>query len=316
MPDREQEPDRPTRLSRQEWLGALRRTAREYKDDNVGDWAAALTYYGILSLFPALIATLSVLGLFGKSATQPVLDNVAELAPGPARDVLTGAVEELQRSQRSAGVLFVVGLAVALWSASSYVSAFTRAANAIYDVEEGRPLWKRLPVRLGVTLVLVVLATAGALAVVFTGSFAERAGDALGVGSTAVTVWDVAKWPALLLVAVVMLAILYYATPNAKQTGFRWVTPGSFVALVIWIAASLGFGFYVANFGSYNKTYGTVAGVIVFLVWLWISNIAVLLGAELDAELQRARRIAEGFPADEEPYVELRDDSTLKADEG
>lgn len=308
-PDRA--PDGPTDLPRRSWGGVLKRTVREFREDNLTDWAAALTYYGVLSLFPALIAVISVLGLFGSSATQPVLDSATRLAPGPARTVLVGAIQNVQHARGTAGVIFAIGLIGALWSASGYVSAFTRAANSIYDVEEGRPFWKKLPMRLGVTLVLMLLAAVSAVAVVLTGSLARRAGDLLGVGSTAVTVWDIAKWPVLLGIAAVMLAILYYATPNARQTGVRWVTAGSLVGLLIWIAASLAFGFYVANFGSYNKTYGAVGGVIVFLVWLWITNIAVLLGAEFDAELERGRKIEEGYPAEREPYLPMRDTSKV-----
>ena len=304
-------PDGPEDLTRESWSGALSRTVREFREDNLTDWAAALTYYGVLAIFPAIIALVSILGLVGSSATQPLLDNLGKLAPGPAKDIFTSAIQNLQQSRGGAGIIFVLGLAGALWSASGYVAAFMRASNAIYDVGEGRPIWKTVPVRVGVTVVLVVLLALSAVAVALTGGLARQVGDLVGVGSSAITVWDIAKWPALLLVVSFMFAILYWASPNVKQPGFRWISPGGLLAVVITLLASAGFAFYVANFGSYNKTYGALAGVIVFLVWLWIANIAVLLGAEFNAELERGRRIEGGHPEDDEPFVEPRDTRKL-----
>ena len=301
-------PGKPTELEKSSWSGVLKRTVREFKEDDLTDRAAALTYYGILAIFPAILALVSVLGLVGPSATQPLIDNLGKVAPGPAKDIFTGAVENLQKSRGTGGILFIVGLAAALWSASGYVAAFMRASNAIYDVEEGRPIWKKAPVRLGVTLLLVVLLALSALAVVLTGGLAQQVGNLLGIGKSAVTVWDIAKWPVLLLIVSFMFAILYWASPNVKQPGFRWISAGGIVAVVIWIVASVAFAFYVANFGSYNKTYGTLGGVIIFLVWLWLSNIAVLLGAEFNAELERGRQIQAGHPADKEPFLEPRDE--------
>jgi membrane protein len=304
-------PSTPTKLGGRSWLGVLKRTVTEYRQDNLSDWAAALTYYGILSIFPAIIALVSILGLVGSSATQPLLDNLGKVAPGPAKTILTSAIQNLQKSQGAAGIIFFVGLAGALWSASGYVAAFMRASNAIYDVEEGRPIWKTLPLRVGMTVVLVVLLAVSAVAVVLTGGLATQVGNVVGVGSTAVTAWDIAKWPVLLLIVSFMFALLFWASPNVKQPGFRWVSPGGLFAVVVWVIASAAFAFYVANFSSYNKTYGALAGVIVFLVWLWVSNLAVLLGAELNAELERGRRIEAGHPADREPFVEPRDTRKL-----
>ncbi len=288
-------------------MGTLKRTVQEFQEDNLTDWAAALTYYGILSIFPALLVFVSLLGLAGSSATQPLIDNVGTVAPGPAKQIFTSAIQNLQKSGGAAGVLFFVGLAGALWSASGYVAAFMRASNAIYDIEEGRPIWKTLPVRVGVTLVLLVLLTISAIAVVLSGGLAQQAGNLLGLGGTAVTVWNIAKWPVLVVVVSFMLALLYWAAPNVKQPGFRWISPGGLLAVLLWIVASAAFAFYVANFGSYNKTYGAIGGIIVFLTWLWITNIAVLLGAEFNAELQRGRQIDAGHPPDEEPFLEPRD---------
>ncbi|CAM5344659.1 YihY/virulence factor BrkB family protein [Streptomyces atroolivaceus] len=302
-------PDTPTKVGRASWGAVLRRTLKEFKRDELADRAAALTYYGILALFPALLVLVSLLGIAGESATQTVLDNIRKLAPGAARDVLGNAVKQLQSSSGTGWVMAIVGLAAALWSASGYVAAFMRTSNVVYDLPEGRPAWKVLPVRVGLTLVLMVLACVSALIVVLSGGLASRLGTALGVGDTAMTVWSIAKWPVLVVLVTVMLAILYWAAPNAKGRGFKFVSLGSLLALLIWMAVSAVFAVYVANFSSYNKTYGALAGVIIFLVWLWITNLAVLLGLEFDAETARERAVIGGHPHLEEPYVTPRDTS-------
>jgi membrane protein len=299
-------PEGPTKLPKQSWLNVLKRTAKEFQEDNLTDWAAALTYYGVLAIFPALIALVSILGLVGTSATQPLLDNLNTVAPGPAKDILTNAVSGLQRSRGAAGLLFFVGIAAAIWSASGYIGAFMRASNAIYEVEEGRPFYVKRPVQLAVTVVMLLLLAMSAVAVVVTGGLARQVGNVLGVGSTAVTVWDIAKWPVLLLIVALMFSILYWAAPNVRHPGFRWLTVGGIVAVIVWLLASAAFAFYVANFSSYNKTYGSLGGVIAFLVWLWISNLAVLFGAELNAELERGRELEAGAPAEEEILVTPR----------
>ncbi len=293
------------------WGAVFKGSLREFQKDQLTDRAAALTYYGMLALFPALLVLVSLLGITGRSTTDRLLADVGQLAPGSARDVLTRSVEQLQNSAGTGSVLAVVGIVVALWSASGYVAAFIRAANAVYDMPEGRPVWRLLPVRVGVTAVLLVLAVLSAVIVVFSGPLARRTGQALGIGDTALTAWSIAKWPVLVILVVVMIAILYWACPNAKVRGFRWITPGSVLALVIWMAASAGFAVYVANFASYNKTYGTMAGIVVFLVWLWISNLALLLGLEFDAETVRQRAVAGGgHPVRGRPVVEPRSTTT------
>jgi membrane protein len=298
------------------WWPVLKRTVAEFREDNLTDWAAALTYYGVLAIFPALIVLVSVLGLIGDSATQPLIDNLGTVAPGPAKDIFTNAIKNLQGDQGAAGVLFVVGLLGALWSASGYVAAFMRASNAIYDIEEGRPVWKALPVRVGLTLVLLVLLAVTTMAVVLTGGLAQRVGDIVGLGSTAVSVWNIAKWPVLLLVVSFMFALLYWAAPNVKHPGFRWISPGGVLAVAAWLIASGAFALYVSNFSSYNKTYGALGGVVVFLVWLWISNVVILLGAEFNAELERQRAIENGMqPPDKEPFVEPRDTRKMERQE-
>jgi membrane protein len=270
----------------------------------------------VLAIFPALIVLVSILGLVGESATQPLIDNLGTVAPGPAQEIFTSAIENLQGDQGAAGVLFVIGLLGALWSASGYVAAFMRASNAIYDMEEGRPIWKTLPVRVVLTLVLLTLLAISTIAVVLTGGIAEKVGDVVGLGSTAVDVWNIVKWPVLLLVVSFMFALLYWAAPNVKHPGFRWISPGGVLAVIGWLIASGAFALYVSNFGSYNKTYGALGGVVVFLVWLWISNIMILLGAEFNAELERERAIEDGMrPPDKEPFVEPRDTRKMEHQE-
>jgi membrane protein len=305
-------PETPTKLRKRSWLGVLKRTVREFKEDNLTDWAAALTYYGILSIFPALLALVSILGLIGQSATQPLIDNLGSVAPGPAKQILTSALQSLQKSQGAAGILFIVGLAGALWSASGYVAAFMRASNAIYDIGEGRPVWKTLPVRVGMTIVTVALLAISAIAVVVSGPLAKQVGNVVGLGGAAVTAWDIAKWPFLIVIVSFMFALLYWAAPNVKHPKFKWVSPGGVLAVLLWLLASAAFAFYVANFGSYNKTYGSIGGVICFLTWLWISNVVILLGAEFNAELERGRQIEGGHPDDHEPFLEPRDTRKLK----
>jgi membrane protein len=302
-------PESPTDLAKRSWWEVLKRTAKEYQDDGLGNWAAALTYFAVLALFPALLALVSILGLMGSSAINPLIDNVRTLAPGAARDILTAMLEDVKGGLGTAGVALVLGLVLALWSASGYVAAFMRASNAVYDIGEGRPAWKTI------TALVMVLTAVLAVGVVLTGGLARRAGDVLGLGDEAVTVWDVAKWPVLVILVSLVIAVLYWASPNVKH-GFRWVTPGSLLAVLVWLLASAAFGLYLANFGNYHKTYGSFAAIIVFLIWLWISNIALLLGLEFDSELERGRAMEAGHPPAEEPYAEPRDTRKLGDDAG
>jgi membrane protein len=312
-------PDTPTELHKRSWFGTLKRVVSGFRNDNVTDWAAALTYYAVLSIFPAFIAMISILGLVVDPATitRVVTDIVRELGPDDAVSTFQGPIEQISSNQSTALFGLIFGVAVAIWTASNYVGAFMRASNAVYDREEGRPFYKLKPLQLLVTLILVMLAALVVLSLIVTGPVAQAVGDAVGLGDAAVTAWNIAKWPVMLLVVMMMLAILYWSAPNAKAAGFRWISPGSVVAVLLWIVASVAFAFYVANFGSYNKTYGTLAGVIVFLVWMWITNIAVLLGAELNAETERARELQAGIPGAEEeiqaPYREVPEEKREKA---
>ena len=297
-------PEGVTDLSTGSWIDALKRTGKAFKADQLGIWAAALTYFGVLSIFPALLVVVSVLGLLGESVTDTLLQNLEDVAPGPAQEILTDAIRNLQGAGSANTVAFVIGLLGAIWAASGYVDGFMSASNAIYDVEEGRPLTKTLPVRVGLTLVLMVLAGVIAFAVTLTGGLAREVGDLVGVGDTAVDVWGIAKWPVLLLLVSLLLAVLYWGAPNVDLP-FRLISPGSLLAVLGWVVASIVFAFYVGNFSSYNKTYGALAGPIIFLLWLWISNICVLLGAELNAELERSRKLQAGeIATEDEPFVE------------
>jgi membrane protein len=277
---------------------ALKRAATEFRDDNLTDWAAALTYYGLLSLFPGLIALISIVGLIGdpKGATETITEIVTAIGPESAAETFAGPIESVASSQGTAGTAFVLGLAVALWSASGYVGAFIRASNVIYETREGRPFWKLRPLQIAITLIMVILGVLLVLGLVLTGPVVDAVAEPLGIGSTAVAVWNVAKWPAMAALFVLMVSVLYYASPNVKIRGFRWVTPGSLVAIVVWAVASAVFAIYVANFGSYDKVYGTLGGLVALLVWLWISNLAILFGHELNAELERVAEIEEGQP--------------------
>ena len=303
-------PGKPTDLGHGPWRAAARRTVSEFKNDFLQDRAAALTYYSVQAIFPGILVLVSLLGLFGKSATQSLVTNLANAVPSTARTILLDAVNRLQHGHSAAGVVAIIGILLALWSTSSYVAAFMRAANAIYDVPEGRPAWKTLPLRLGVTLLLMVLLVASAIIVVVTGSLARHVGQVLGIGSAAVTTWDIAKWPVLVIMVCLIVAVLYWASPNAKQ-GVRSIIPGATIAIGVWLAASGLFAVYVANFGHYNKVYGSIATMIIFLIWLWLTNTAILLGAEFNSELERGRAIATGTPPDTEPFMELRDTRKL-----
>ena len=273
------------------------------------DWAAALTYYGLLSLFPALIALVSILGLFGDptETTQTITDVVTQIGPSSAAETFAGPIESITSNRSTAGILLVVGLATSLWAASGYIGAFIRASNVIWETPEGRGFFKLRPLQLAVTLVLIILFALVAVSLVLTGPVVEAVGDSIGVGDTALTIWDIAKWPVLLAVVILMISILYYAAPNVKLPGFRWITVGGLVAVFVWLVASAAFAFYVANFGSYDKTYGTLGGIVTLLVWVWISNLALLFGMELNAERERSRELAAGVPrAEKEIQLEPR----------
>ena len=307
-PDDARKPDSPPDLTPGSWKFAIKQAWAEFRRDECTDLAAALTYYAILSMFPALLAMIALLGIFGQGAstTDTLLELVERIGQQDAVDQLRQPITQMTETN-AAGFAFVFGLVGAVWSASGYVGAFGRAMNRIYEVDEGRPFWKLRPLNLVITVVTVVLAAVVLLGLVVTGPFAEELGETLGLGDTAVTLWNIVKWPILLIVVVFVVAILYYATPNVQQPKFRWVSVGAGFAIVVWILASLVFGVYVANFGSYNETYGALGGVIILLLWLWLTNLALLLGAEVDAEIERSRQLQAGIEAEEVLQLPPRD---------
>ena len=295
-------------MTKRSWLTSLRKTVREFGKDQCTDLAAALTYYAVLAIAPALLAVVSVLGLVGdpEKMVADVLTIASDVGASSVDETLEPILTQLTEAP-AAGFALVFGLVLALWSASGYVAAFSRGMNRVYEVDEGRPIWKLRPVLLVVTVVLVLIAVVIVTAVVLSGGVARAVGDAVGLSDVTVTVWSIVKWPVIVALVVVAIAILYYATPNVQQPKFRWISLGAVVALVVWVLASLGFGFYVANFGSYDDTYGSLAGVIVFLLWLWITNLALLFGAELDAEVERGRQLQGGIEAEETIQLPPRD---------
>ncbi|WP_111766768.1 YihY/virulence factor BrkB family protein [Nakamurella deserti] len=306
-PDDDRKPDAISDLTKPSWKFVFKKTVREFSQDECLDLAAGLTYYAVLALFPALLAIVSLLGLLGQdqAGTDALMNIIRQVAPSAA-DTMQGVVTQLTQSQ-GAGIGLVIGILGALWSASGYVGAFGRSMNRVYEIDEGRPFYKLRPVMLLVTLVAVVLAALVAVALVVSGPVAGAVGDAIGIGETGLTIWNIAKWPVILAVVVFIVAVLYWATPNIKQPKFRWISVGAVIAVVVWIVASAAFGFYVANFGNYNKTYGSLAGVIVFLLWLWITNLALLFGAEVDSELERGRQLQAGIEAEETLQLPPRD---------
>lgn len=300
-PDDPRKPKTPPRLARQSWKYIARRTLAEFSADQCQDSAAALTYYGVLALFPALLAVFSLLGVVGQgqSAANAVLHIVQQVAPGSTVNLIKGPLQQFASSS-AAGFGLAIGIVLAIWSASGYVAAFARAMNRIYEIDEGRPFWVLKPTQVLLTLVLVVLVALMAVLLVISGPITHAVGSALGVGSAFVVVWSIARWPVMVFALVVAVALLYWATPNVKQPKFRWVSIGGLIAIVALAIATTGFAFYVANFANYNKSYGSLAGVIIFLVWLWIANLVLLFGAEFDAEVERGRELQAGIDAEEE----------------
>ena len=304
-------PDKPMQLQARGWLNTSRRAFAEFRADDMMTWAAALTYYAVLSLFPALLVLIALIGVFGRhpATTNAILDIVSSLAPKTTVDAVRGLIENIVTNKGGAGALLGFGLVTAIWSASGYIGAFFKAANAIYEVEEGRPFWKLRLLQLALTLLYLLIVAFGAVVFVASGGIVESIADVIGLGGTAVTVWGIVKWPVLGLAVAAMFAVLYWAAPNVQQPRFRWMTPGGLIGLVLLIVASVAFAFYVANFDSMGKTYGALAGIPIALTWLWICNMALLFGAEFDAELIRQRQIEAGMrPPDKEPFLPPRDE--------
>jgi len=300
-------PRRPGELRIRSWLRVIWRTIVRYFEGDLDDRAAALTYYGIMSIFPGLVVLVTTVGLFGESFARRVEENLRGLTPDPARQIIADALTHLRENPRTAGVVAIASVIVAFWSATGYIGSFMRAANRIFDVPEGRPLWKTIPLQFAITIITGLFLIVSSLTIFFTGRLASWAGQLLGVQEGSVRVFDIVKWPILAVALMLMIALLYWVAPNARHSGFRWITPGSVLAVVLWIAASAGFAVYIANFNSFNRTYGTLGGIVIFLVWLWLTNVAILLGAQLDAELAHTRAVLAGLPENVLPYLPVRD---------
>ncbi|WP_208322713.1 MULTISPECIES: YihY/virulence factor BrkB family protein [unclassified Salinibacterium] len=312
-PDDPRKPDSLTEITKPSWGYVLKKTLREFGRDQCIDIAASLTYYAVLAIFPALLAIVSLLGIFGQAeaTTGALLELLGGLVPADTIDTIRGPIEDLIRTP-GAGLAFVVGIVGAIWSASGFVGAFSRAMNRMYSIEEGRTFLQLRPMQLLVTIITLVLLTIAAVLLVLSGPIAQALGAFFGLGEEALLVWNIAKWPVVIVIGVIVVALLYYAAPNIKQPKFRWISVGAVFALVVWGLASFGFGFYVSNFGNYGNTYGSLAGVIIFLLWIWISNLALLFGAELDSELERGRQLQAGIHAEE--TVQLPPRGTKKSD--
>jgi membrane protein len=301
-------PRAPSDAPKPSWGRAVKATGREFLADECTDLAAGLTYYAVLASAPALLALVSILGFVGDAerALDSVLNTLSEFLP----EDMIGIVEPLIENavgNTGAGVALVVGLVLALWSASGYVGAFGRAMNRIYDVEEGRPVWKLRPAMFALTLVVLIVATLVVASLVLSGPIARSVGEAIGLGDVAITVWDIAKWPVALLLVIVAVALLYHFTPNVKRPRFRWLSVGAVVAIVVTGIASAAFGWYVGSSFSNYGSYGILATFIVLLLWLWIVNLVLLFGAELDAEVERSRELNDGLPAEERVQLPPRD---------
>jgi len=303
-------PGKPTSLRQirpGSWSYIVRRTVREFLRHDGMDLAAALTYYAVLAVFPALIALVSLLGLLGQGpeSVATILEVARRLVPMEALSAVQSVVENLAAS--SAGLALVLGLLGALWFVSGYIQAFGRAMNLLYEVPEGRPLLVLWAKTAAVTLLLGTLAMCAILMLLISGPVARALGDVLGLGSRVLLLWGVLKWPVLALILAIVIAVLYYTAPNVRQPRFRWLSPGALLAIIVWLGGSLVFGEYVSNFSNYGATYGSLAGGIVFLIWLWVSNLALLLGAELDAEIERARELQAGIRAEVRLQLPIRD---------
>ncbi len=280
------------------WRRIAKRAFDQYRADGVTNLAAALTYRGVLSLFPGLIALVALLGLLGQypQTFDAVLKIVGSFTPPSTVQTVSAPLRQIIVHKGGAGALFGVGLAGAIWAASGYVGTFSWAANVLWEAKRGRSWYRQWPFNVAVTLVALVLVTAVLVALVLSGPVASSIGRQVGVGSTGLTIWSIARWPAIVAVVTLMISGLYYIAPNVRPPSWRWLTPGAGLAVIAWAVTSLGFGFYLANFHSYNKVYGTLGAVVTFLIWVWLSNVAALLGIELDSEIERERQLAAHQP--------------------
>lgn len=271
--------------------------------------AAALTYRSILALFPGLIALVALLGVLGQypQTFNAVLKIIGGFAPQSTVQSISSPVRQIITNKGGSGALLGFGLAGAVWAASGYVGTFSWAANVLWEARRGRSWYRQWPFNFAVTVVALVLITFLLVALVLTGPVASSVGRQLGVGSTGIQIWNIGKWPVMVVVVISMISGLYYVAPNVRPPSWRWLTPGAMLAVITFAITSALFGLYVAHFSSFNKTYGTLGAIITFLVWAWLTNIAALLGIELDSEIERERQLSANQPgAAEQIQLPLR----------
>lgn len=285
----------------------LKRTLVAFYDDQMTHHAAALTYYALMSLLPTMLLCVSLLGLLGQypATYDAILDYLRDLVPQSTLGAVDAALRGALRSEGTAAGALAVSVLVALYGTTGLLEAARRALNVVFDARQGRSFLRRKATDVASTVVLVGLILVTLVFVFVGGGLARDIFDALGLGSTAVSAWRAARWPAAYLVATLVFAFLYYVTPDVKQRAFHWITPGAVVGVALWLLASIGFSLYLSHFTSFNATYGSLGAALVLVVWLWLTNVALLFGAELNAEIEREKELSEGVPASE--TLALRD---------
>lgn len=300
----------PLKLTGASWRYSFKRSITEFGRDQCTDLAAGLTYYAVLSVFPALIALVSLLGLVGEAdrVTNFFVDTVADLSGNDddVKDTVELIVGNIT-SAPGAGIGLAIGILTAMWTASNYVNAFSRAMNRIMQTDEGRSFLKLRPLLYLVTAVLILMVALSGVMLVVSGPLAASIGNVVGLGDTAVTVWNWVSPVLMIIIAATGIALLYTVTPNVRQPGPQWISAGAFIAILVMILSTVGVAIYVTNFASYDATYGALASVIIFLFWVYVMNVVLLFGAELDAELERSRQLQAGIPAERTILVPPRD---------
>jgi membrane protein len=276
----------------------IKRTLRSFYDDQMTHHAAALTYYALMSLFPAVLLALSLLGLLGQypETYNAIMGYLREVAPASVVDPLDRSLRGALQSKGTAATALVVSVVVALYGTTGALEAARRALNVVFEVDGGRSFLRRKAIDVASTFVLMALVLASLVMVFVGGGFAEDMLGFIGLGSTTARVWNIVRWPGAVAVAMLVFAFIYYVTPDVQQRSFRWVTPGAAVGVLLWLGASFGLSTYVSKVGDVGAIYGAFAGAIVLVAWLWLTNVALLLGAELNAEIERERELGEGVP--------------------
>jgi membrane protein len=280
-------------------IGAvLKRTLLSFYDDQMTHHAAALTYYSLMSLFPAVLLALSLLGLVGQypDTYDAIIEYLRGVAPAAAVEPLDSSLRRALQAKGTATTTLVIGIALALYGTTGVLEAARRALNVVFEVDGGRSFLRRKLVDVASTAVLMLLILTSLVLVFVGGRFAQDLLGFIGLGPDAARAWNLARWPAAVAVAMVVFSFIYYVTPDVRQRAFRWITPGAVVGVLLWLAASFGFSTYISSVGDLGALYGAFAGAVVLLGWLWLTNVALLFGAELNAEIEREKEFGEGVP--------------------